>query len=303
MSQLLKSPNPYANSPRRLGERPLSQYSDVDITEYLDESTNEYDFLPSSPLTALFTAPSTPPPFRPPPIPKIEENGVEKVLFDHRISAKSVTFSMPKSPKGGSGTRGRGDTIPEAIRPMLENTLKKPTYAGRLSFRKLPTSASLGRSEKQKSLLSRHKLTIAVVALVFFLVVSMFVAGILSLHYRRAEPEPTLAKRGLTPGIFNDIGEGTFFDVGLGACGEYSSNNEYVAALNHIQFGNYVNGSVSPACGMCLEVTGPLGTVRVRVVDKCPGCQKGDIDLSPTAFEVIAKKGDGRVKITWKVCA
>lgn len=286
----------------------MSQYSDVDISEYLDESTNEYDFLPTSPLTALFASPSPPPKCKPPPIPKIEENGVEKILVDNRVSAKSVTFSTPRSPRSprSSATltvsRARGDTIPESIRPMLENTLKKPTYAGRLSFRKLPTSDTLGRSEKRASFFARHRLTIAVFALVFVLVSSMFAAGVMSVYYRR--DDNTLAKRNFIPAeLLADFGEGTYFDVGLGACGQYSVNTDYVAALNHVQFGDYVNGALSPACGMCLEVSGPLGAVRVKVVDKCPGCQKGDIDLSPTAFEAIARKDDGRVKITWKVCA
>jgi expansin (peptidoglycan-binding protein) len=48
-------------------------------------------------------------------------------------------------------------------------------------------------------------------------------------------------------------------------------------------------------------VTGPKGSVKVRIVDLCPGCSHGDLDLSEEAFTTIASKSAGRVKITWHV--
>jgi expansin (peptidoglycan-binding protein) len=53
-------------------------------------------------------------------------------------------------------------------------------------------------------------------------------------------------------------------------------------------------------CGGCLAVDGPAGTVVVRVVDKCPGCAKGDLDLSREAFAQIADPERGRVAVTWR---
>src|SRR5262249_50061263 len=47
-------------------------------------------------------------------------------------------------------------------------------------------------------------------------------------------------------------------------------------------------------------VTGPLGEVVVRVVDRCPGCRHGDLDLSREAFAAIAPLSDGRTKIAWR---
>ena len=44
---------------------------------------------------------------------------------------------------------------------------------------------------------------------------------------------------------------------------------------------------------------GPKGSINVRVVDQCPGCKKGDLDFSESAFKKIAEPIQGRVPITW----
>jgi expansin len=53
-------------------------------------------------------------------------------------------------------------------------------------------------------------------------------------------------------------------------------------------------------CGSCARIDGPAGSVTVRIVDRCPECKPGDIDLSPQAFEQIAPLADGRVTIHWE---
>ncbi|KAG9060804.1 hypothetical protein KI688_008832 [Linnemannia hyalina] len=42
---------------------------------------------------------------------------------------------------------------------------------------------------------------------------------------------------------------------------------DMIAALNKPDFGNFARASKSPACGQCLQVVGPNGTVTVQVVD------------------------------------
>lgn len=56
----------------------------------------------------------------------------------------------------------------------------------------------------------------------------------------------------------------------------------------------------SAACGMYLDVTGPKGSVRVKVWDSCPSCELGHIDLSRTAFERIGDLPKGIIPITYK---
>lgn len=92
-------------------------------------------------------------------------------------------------------------------------------------------------------------------------------------------------------------GEATYYDAnGTGACGFPASTDFMVAAINDEQYSK-------ANCGRCIAVTGPLGTVVVRIVDKCPGCSFGDVDLSQTAFGRIAKLSAGRIDIKWHFVA
>lgn len=91
-------------------------------------------------------------------------------------------------------------------------------------------------------------------------------------------------------------GEGTYYDAtGAGNCSfDATPNDLMVAAMNHPDYGT------ADWCGACLEVTGPQGTsVRVRVVDQCPECNTGDLDLSPQAFEMLSPLSAGRIAISW----
>ncbi|KAJ1659787.1 hypothetical protein IWQ61_001184 [Dispira simplex] len=96
-------------------------------------------------------------------------------------------------------------------------------------------------------------------------------------------------------------GDGTYYSpsVGTGSCGWLNSDDEYVAALNADQFGNPANPNNSPFCGKKIKVDGPKGSVEATIVDKCPVCKHGDIDLSTGAFDQIADQAEGRVPITW----
>ena len=64
--------------------------------------------------------------------------------------------------------------------------------------------------------------------------------------------------------------------------------------MNHADYEN------SQACGAYVEVTGPTGTtITVRIVDQCPECRPGDIDLSAEAFAHLAEPSAGRIPISW----
>ncbi len=88
-----------------------------------------------------------------------------------------------------------------------------------------------------------------------------------------------------------------YFATGAGACTfDPSPNDLMVAALNSADYGT------ADLCGAFVEVTGPDGSVVVRIVDHCPDClADGDIDLSIQAFAYIAEVHLGRVPATWRV--
>lgn len=91
-------------------------------------------------------------------------------------------------------------------------------------------------------------------------------------------------------------GDGTYYDAdGSGNCGFPPSPGDLlVAAMNDPQYEG------SAVCGTCAHVVGPSGEVTVRIVDRCPECAAGDLDLSPQAFAMLADPSLGRVPIQWR---
>lgn len=108
------------------------------------------------------------------------------------------------------------------------------------------------------------------------------------------EPEPP-------PPLCTDVpvvrlGRATYYTFadGGGACTfDPTPGDLFVAAMNSADYGNAI------VCGMTVRVTGPKGEVTVRIVDRCPGCSSGDLDLSPQAFAAIADLPAGNVPIQW----
>jgi expansin len=93
-------------------------------------------------------------------------------------------------------------------------------------------------------------------------------------------------------------GKATFYAAtGAGNCSFDAVSNPLVVALGPAEY------RVGAACGGYLDVTGPKGSVRVKVVDQCPECPAGHIDLSREAFAKIGNPGDGIVPVTYRTVA
>lgn len=93
----------------------------------------------------------------------------------------------------------------------------------------------------------------------------------------------------------SEMGEATYYDAdGTGNCSfDASPNDLMVAAMNSADYDH------AAWCGACLAVSGPDGEIVVRVVDQCPGCNHGDLDLSKEAFAMLAPLATGRIRIAW----
>lgn len=91
-------------------------------------------------------------------------------------------------------------------------------------------------------------------------------------------------------------GKATYYDAdGSGNCSfPAAPGDPLVAAMNDADYAQ------SAACGACVAIDGPDGSVTVRIVDRCPGCPQGDIDLHPDAFAAIADPQLGVVPIAWR---
>lgn len=94
-------------------------------------------------------------------------------------------------------------------------------------------------------------------------------------------------------------GDGTFYDsiagTASGNCGIFIEADDFnYCALNTIDYNN------AKACGGYIEVFGRLGSVILQVVDRCPECAEGDVDMTEQAFSEIDLPINGRVPISWK---
>ena len=108
-------------------------------------------------------------------------------------------------------------------------------------------------------------------------------------------PQPTAGQ----PLGESQSGIATYYAAtGAGSCSyDASPGSLNVVAMNTAQYAG------SAACGTCIQVTGPQGSVLVRVVDQCPDCDRGHLDLSREAFAQIAAVEAGRVPIQWQPVA
>jgi expansin (peptidoglycan-binding protein) len=93
----------------------------------------------------------------------------------------------------------------------------------------------------------------------------------------------------------------TFYDaITTNACSLPVAPGDLTAAVAEADFDG------SAVCGRCARVTGPLGSVVVRITDYCPAssvCTAGHLDLSSAAFAAIANPIDGIAPISWETVA
>jgi expansin (peptidoglycan-binding protein) len=98
------------------------------------------------------------------------------------------------------------------------------------------------------------------------------------------------------PAVFEDLtGVATWYAAdGTGACSFDASPDLMVTAVALPDWAG------SAHCGQCLEVWGPEGHIVVRVVDQCPECPSGHLDLSYQAFDAIADPNTGVIPIAFR---
>ncbi|OAA35425.1 Rare lipoprotein A (RlpA)-like protein [Metarhizium rileyi] len=90
-------------------------------------------------------------------------------------------------------------------------------------------------------------------------------------------------------------GDFTYYNTGLGACGQNNNDGEMVAAVGHSLYDR------THPCGRRIRVHYRGRSVVVRVVDRCGGCSDNSLDLSPAAFvQVVGSLGPGRVQGSWE---
>lgn len=71
-------------------------------------------------------------------------------------------------------------------------------------------------------------------------------------------------------------------------------NKDYGVAMNSVQYDN------SLSCGSCVSMTYNGNTIIGTVVDICPECKYGDLDLFTLAYKDLLKRDPGRFKGEWE---
>ncbi|KAI0521396.1 RlpA-like double-psi beta-barrel-protein domain-containing protein-containing protein [Xylaria bambusicola] len=84
-------------------------------------------------------------------------------------------------------------------------------------------------------------------------------------------------------------GDMTWFDPGLGACGATNGPNDFIVAMSPGEM----------KCGTNIKINYKGKSATAKIVDKCPGCAGGSIDVSPAVFKVFADLGVGRIHVDW----
>lgn len=105
---------------------------------------------------------------------------------------------------------------------------------------------------------------------------------------------PTAVRKSVDPygdGPFS--GWGTWFEVGLSACGTWDTPGMPVVAVSAELFDQWPgyngwNPNVNPICGKHLDITWGGKTLTVEVTDRCPSCSVRSLDLSKGAFQYFA---------------
>lgn len=106
----------------------------------------------------------------------------------------------------------------------------------------------------------------------------------------RARADTQLQKRSF------DNARLTFYDVGLGSCGQYSQPSDFIVALNSAQYGD---GYPGPNCFKSITITCNGKSTGATILDECPGCPYGGLDLSTGLFDFFADPSVGVLYCSW----
>jgi len=101
-------------------------------------------------------------------------------------------------------------------------------------------------------------------------------------------------------------GEGTWYAVSLGACGNMNYPTQFVVAVSFLLFNHYPgysgsNPNHNPVCGRRVGISYNGAYEEAEVVDVCEGCTiLTSLDMSTSLFQKFAPLGTGRIyNLTW----
>jgi len=85
----------------------------------------------------------------------------------------------------------------------------------------------------------------------------------------------------------------TFYQPGLGACGGTNGPGDFIVALNSAQ---YAGGQ---HCHEMITISYKGKSTQAQIMDECPGCPFGGLDLTPSLFGFFASESEGVIQGSW----
>jgi hypothetical protein len=149
--------------------------------------------------------------------------------------------------------------------------------------------------KKFSQLSKRTKITIAAVITCILILIIGLAAGLSSRNKVQNLPLPSN-----NGGPYR--GDLTYYAPGLGACGIMSKNGDNIVSVSHLLFDAVSKGSnpnQNPLCGKMIRARRSTGSVDLKVVDRCTGCEPRDLDITEKVFAKLANVDEGRVDVEW----
>ncbi|TDL26490.1 hypothetical protein BD410DRAFT_836373 [Rickenella mellea] len=88
-------------------------------------------------------------------------------------------------------------------------------------------------------------------------------------------------------------GQATWFNVGLGACGQVDVDSSHIVAISSLRWANGGN------CEQWIQITANGQSHFGQTRDECPSCGIDDLDLSPALFGEFEPLSVGVFEMTW----
>jgi len=117
-----------------------------------------------------------------------------------------------------------------------------------------------------------------------------------ALSARKATSSPSNSTSNSTSGGTFTNARFTFYDAGLGACGKTNVASDLIVALKSDQFGS---GYPGPHCFEKIRISYNGKESDATIMDECPGCPHGALDLSRGLFKLFASEDVGVIYGSW----
>ncbi|KAH8999538.1 RlpA-like double-psi beta-barrel-protein domain-containing protein-containing protein [Lactarius akahatsu] len=132
----------------------------------------------------------------------------------------------------------------------------------------------------------------SIVTVLFFTLVQLISAQARKSHEKRS---PGSIQRRHTTHLAKRFANArfTYYVDGTGACGHYNKPSDFIVALNAAQYGG------GEYCGKTITMTYGGKSTQAVIVDRCPGCPYGGLDLSQGLFSFFASTDLGTIYGEW----